>query len=199
MLLNDLTLSVMEEFIRGYTSDFTGSQIAKKRGLNQKSVSNYLRRLEKEGFLISKIIGKNRHFLLNLEDPETIINFISAIEHFKTISFFKKNLLVKEVMGKIKSSCHGTMVIFGSYAKGTQKKDSDLDMFITGSYNQKKMSEVSEMYGLDISIKNYTDNIFTKALTKKDPLLAEIIKDHIIVSNVEDFVSKVIRLYYERY
>ena len=108
MLLNDIRIAVIDEFLRNYDIEITGSDIAKKKKLNQKSAANALRELEREDFLKSRIEGKNRLYFLNLEDKENIINFISALEHIKTIRFYKKNYPNAEiVVGAIIASIFG--------------------------------------------------------------------------------------------
>src|SRR3989338_7251801 len=126
MLLNH-QIKIFEEFLRDFNSELTGSFIAKKKGLNQKTVSNYLNRLEKEAILKSKTQGKNKLYSLNLNNKETVKNFIIAAEHIRTVNFYKRNILIKEIAEKMQNLIMGTAVIFGSYAKITQKQDSDLD------------------------------------------------------------------------
>ena len=91
MLLNELSLSVLKEFMGDYTGSFTGSYIAKKMSLNQKSVANILNKLEDDGLVKSKTIGKNKEFSLNLDNAEAVKNFIAAAEHIRTAEFLKKN------------------------------------------------------------------------------------------------------------
>lgn len=196
MLLNTLRLQVIEEFVKDYDAMLTGSQISKKKKLNQKSVANALSNMEKEGFLKIRTIGKNKHFFLNFKDKETLISFIAAVEHLRTIDFYRKNPLVKEVIAKIKQYCNGIIVIFGSYASFTQKEESDLDIFIAGTCNTDKISEIAEKYGIQINTKVYTTKIFDKALLEKDILINEIIKNHILVQGYEDFIKKILKLYY---
>ena len=196
MLLSELGLAAIEEFLGNYTGSFTGSDIARKKSLNQKSVSNALNKLEVEGFLKSKTVGKNKEFSLNLDNMETVKNFIVAAEHIRTANFLKKQALIKEIILKIGPAFNGIVIIFGSYAKGTQKKDSDLDIFIAGAYDRDKVYKVSELYNLQINVKNYPASAFRRALKSKDILLTEIIKNHVIISGAEEFVNAVMRDYY---
>ena len=196
MLLSSLQLSVLEEFLGDYKGSFTGRYIARKKSLNQKSVANTLNRLENEGVLKSTTVGRNKQFSLNLGDLETVKNLILAAEHLRTASFLKKNPLIKEVFAKTRPVFHGIVVVFGSYAKGTQKKDSDLDVFVAGTYDRNRVSGVSELYNLQISVKNYPSGAFRRALKNRDILLNEILKSHFIIEGAEEFVNAVLRDYY---
>jgi predicted nucleotidyltransferase len=196
MLLNENHVVLLEEFLGDYKGSFTGSYIAREKSLNQKSVANALNKLEDEGFLKSKTVGKNKEFSLNLDNLESVKNLVVAAEHIRTANFLKKNPLVKEVLAKTRTAFDGMVIVFGSYAKGTQKKDSDLDVFVAGTYDRNKVSNISELYNLQISVKNYPVSAFKRALKNKDILLGEILKNHVIISGAEEFVNAVMRDYY---
>lgn len=195
MILNATRIRIMEEFLRDYKIRLTGSTIAKNKGLNQKTVANSLKEFEEMGILRSTMQGKNKLYYLNLDDKKTIENFISAVEYLRTMEFYKKQPLIKEIITKIVPYCKGIVAIFGSYAKGTQKKDSDLDILI-GSYNLKEIEKISKMYKIEINIKHYPLNSFRKALINKDPLTEEVIKNHILILDAEKFVSFIMRFRY---
>jgi len=183
MLLNSQT-KIFEEFLIDFENGLTGSYIAKKKKLNQKTVANYLNSLEKEGILKSKIQGKNKLYYLNLENKEILVNFMVAIEHFRTINFYEDNLVVKEIFEKIDSFIEGVVILFGSYAKGLQKKSSDLDILVIGGCNEKKIYEISKIYKIDINLKIYPK-------IEKDILFEEVLKNHIVLKNAEGFIEGV--------
>jgi len=181
MLLNN-ELIIFEEFLKDFNVKITGSQIAKKNKLNQKTVSNFLNSLEKEKILKSDIQGRNKLYFLNYNNLEIIKHFIIAIEHLKTIKFYKKNILIKEISSKISKYISGTAIIFGSYVKNLQKEDSDLDILIIGKCNEEEINKISNIYKLEINIKIYPK-------FKRDILINEVIKNHIIIKNSEIFVE----------
>ena len=184
MLLNN-QVKVFEEFLRDFKAELTGSFIAKKKKLNQKTTANFLNKLEREAILKSKKQGKNRLYSLNLENREIVKNFIIAVEHLRAINFYKNNLLIKEISEKIQDQIKGIAIIFGSYAKGIQKQDSDLDILIIGKCNEKEINKTSRTYKIEISLKIYTT-------LKYDILTKEVIKDHIIIENAEQFIWEIL-------
>ena len=184
MLLNN-QVQIFEEFLRDFDARLTGSFIAKKKKLNQKTVSNYLNKLEKEHILKSKTQGKNKLYSLNLDNKEILKNFIISVEHLRTINFYKKHILIKEVAEKMQSHIKGTAIIFGSYAKNTQKDNSDLDILIIGKSDEKKINKLSKIYRIKINIKIYPK-------LEKDILTKEVIKNHIIIKNAEQFIEKIL-------
>lgn len=188
MLLNEQRILVVEEFLRDYTLKVTGSDVARKKKLNQKSTANILHELEEDGFLISENEGKNKYYSLQKADKEMLLHFILVIEHLRTISFYKKNPLIKEIVAKIKPLCKGILIIFGSYAKGKQKKDSDLDVFLVGKYDAQEIKKIGERYNIEMNIKQYSLSVFKNPHAAEDYLIKEVIKDHILVNNAEEFV-----------
>jgi len=184
MLLNDLKIKVLEEFLRNYQIKLTGSFIAKKKGLNQKSAANTLNELERENILKSKIEGRNKLYYLNLDNR--IQSYLISVEYLRTFNFLEKNPIIKEIISKLQSK--GILIIFGSYAKNLQKKDSDLDLLIIGNYNEKNIKELEKIYNLEINIKKYDLSIFKKP----DHLFNEVIKDHILIKGGEDFVENLL-------
>jgi len=109
-----------------------------------------------------------------------------------SITFLEKNLIIREVTEKINPFIKGIGVIFGSYAKETVNKDSDLDIFIAGEYNEEEIKKVSKIYGIEISIKCYPLKTFEKNLSN-DILLKEIIKNHFVFLNSEQFIKMVLK------
>ena len=72
-------------------------------------------------------------------------------------------------------------LLFGSYAKGTAHNKSDIDLFIeTRDPNVKK--DLEKRHSM-LSVKTGEFNI-------ENPLIREIIKDHIIVRGMEDYYEK---------
>src|SRR3989338_129639 len=188
MLLNNTELLIIEPFVLNYRARLTGSSIAKSRKLNQKTVSNYLKSLESQNFLKSAAEGRNKLYFLNLSDEQLIVNFIAAVENARTINFYQKHILIKEIAAKMLPHIKGISLIFGSYAKGNEKKGSDLDIFVAGSADEAQIDKIAEIYHLEISIKKYTLLEFKKALKESDPLIKEVISNHILMQNAQEFV-----------
>ena len=198
MVLNGFVLDVMEPFLRDLDSIHHGSEIARKYGLNQKTVANVLNGLEEEGFLKSKTVGKNKEFRVSFDDPEKASRFLLSLENARALKFLDANPKVKEILSKTKPYFTGIVVVFGSYAKGTQKKDSDLDILSVGDCDAKKVKEASDMYGVELSVKNMDLAGFRQSLKERDILIKEVVSDHITIYGIEDFLKNVLREYHGR-
>ena len=99
---------------------------------------------------------------------------------------------MKEIIEKIGHFIDGIGVIFGSYAKGTANKESDLDIFVAGDYEKEEIKKVSRNLGIEISIKCYPLKTFEKNVNQ-DILIKEVLKNHIVFKNTELFIQKVLK------
>src|SRR4030043_593162 len=115
MILNDKTLDILEEFCLGYNKRIYGRQVANKLKMNQKTVSNLLNRLEKEGILKYSTEGKNKYYFLNMLNPQ-IKDIIKMIEIARKNKFIQKYSKLRELFYALEKRANGTLVIFGSYA-----------------------------------------------------------------------------------
>ena len=115
--------------------------IAKRLGESHSTVLRKLNNLQKENVVDSKVEGKNKIFFLK----NNIIakNYIKKAELQKLLTLLRRypelGILFEEIL---KKTDERLIVLFGSYAKGLAKKDSDIDIYIeTKNRNVKKSIE----------------------------------------------------------
>ena len=183
-------LNILSLFTRSFDSEYYIREVQKILKISPRTAQLILDDLEKKGLLESKIRGKIRTY--KLKKNLTTAKYLILTEQHKQIAFLEKNQIIKEVIEKITPLIRGIGLIFGSYVKGINKKDSDLDIFIIGKYNRKNIKEISKTYKIELNIKNYPKNIFEKTMNA-DILIKEVLKDHIIFLNSEEFVNLVIK------
>lgn len=179
-------LNILSLFTRGFDSEYYIREVQKILKISPRTAQLILDNLEKKGILESKTRGKIRTYKLKRNIMTK--KYLVLTEQHKELGFLEKNHIIKEILEKITPNINGIGIIFGSYAKGTNKKDSDLDIFIIGEYDRKKMKEVSKTYKIETNIKNYPLDIFKKSL-REDILIKEVLKDHIIFLNSEEFIN----------
>lgn len=188
--VNDMDLQALGLFTKGYNKGYYIREVEKLLNVSSRTALVTLAKLEKNGLLSSTTRGKIKIYTIN----KSILarEFFVLTEQYKRIQFFNTNHAIKEILEKTDDSFQGIVVIFGSYAKGIQKEDSDLDLFIVGTVDQKKVIDIGNTYGIDINIKSYPLTIFEKEL-QDDILLKEIVENHILIKDAEEFVRKVIQ------
>ena len=188
--INDMDLKVLSLFTKGYDCEYYIREVEKLCSVSSRTALVTLSRLEKRGILVSKMRGKIKSYTIK----KSILSrdFFILVEQYKKIHFLEKNQLLKEVFEKSDKFLDGVVLVFGSYAKELQKEDSDVDLFVIGKYDEKKIKEVGKKYGLIINIKSYPMNIFKKEL-RGDVLLTEILKNHILIKDADGFVRVVMK------
>lgn len=183
-------LQIISLFTNGFDREYYIREVEKLLKISPRTAQLILEDLEDKGIIESKVKGKIKSYKLKINELSK--RYLTFVEQYKSIAFMEKNLLVKEVIEKISPFIDGIGIIFGSYAKGTSNKESDLDLFIAGNYEKEEIKKVSRNLGIDISVKCYLLKIFEKNINQ-DILLKEILKNHILFKNIELFIEKVLK------
>jgi predicted nucleotidyltransferase len=181
-------LKVLSLFTRGFNREYYIREIPKLLGIGPRTAQLILNDLEEKGVLESETRGKIRTY--RLKKGITTKEYLIFSEQYKTIVFLESHLLIKEIVEKIYENIKGIALIFGSYAKGTEKEDSDLDMLIIGKHDEEAIKKVACTYGREISIKSYSLSAFKKNM--KSHLIVEVLCNHIVIRGVEDFINMVV-------
>ena len=145
----------------------------KKPGVFQRDINN----LVKNGILESYYQGNNRFFKINKSYP--------LYKDLKNIFF--KTLGIKGELEKIVKSIKGikSAFIYGSFAKGAEQKQSDIDLCIIGSIDEnvliKKLTELEKRIDREINYILMTEKEYKTKLKNKDSFLQNITEQKKIV------------------
>ncbi len=144
------------------------------------TLSRKLIELRNNNFIDYKAEGKNKVYFIkkNISTMKMLVN----AENDKLMKAMSEHKILSPIVEDILMKCKSPLIIlFGSYAKGIPKEESDIDLFIESK---------------DPAIKAVIENIHpslrvkTGVFNKNDLLIREIIKNHIIIKGAE--------IYYER-
>ncbi|MFW6285624.1 MAG: nucleotidyltransferase domain-containing protein [Nanoarchaeota archaeon] len=125
--------------------------------------------------------GKNdRYFLKNTFEAQ---NYLLMGQIYKLNKFIFENPKLKLMLFEIKNILDGELaILFGSYVKGLQNKNSDIDLFI--ETNNENLKRKIEMINSNLNVKIGTFN-------KNSFLGKEIIKNKIIISGFEIYYGAI--------
>lgn len=161
--------------------DMHGRELAKKLKTSLTRIQSILDELRKANVIDYKIEGKNHVYFIkkNLITKAFILN----AENYNLAKIVSKYPILEPIFQDIveKSKCN-LIILFGSYAKGIPKEDSDIDIYIETTNPQIK-DEIQKIYAL-ISIK-------IGKLNLNDLLIKEIIKNHVIIKGGEEYYEKI--------
>ena len=187
--LGEVHLKILSLYTKGYNKNYYIREIQKMLQISTRTALLTLEDLEKRAILTSTHRGKIKTYQIK---PNILTKeYFVLAETYKKINFLQQHLTIKTIIENIEAHIQGIAFIFGSYAKGIEKKDSDLDLFIVGTCHTEKIKEIAKTYGLTLSIHLYPTKIFEKNL-KEDILIKEVIENHIIIKGTEDFLNKVV-------
>lgn len=176
-------LEVISLFRGNYRTRFYLREISKLSELPLKTCQNALAELEKANILKSKIEGKNKYFYLNLENIKTKSYLLQA-EIYQTDIFIEKYPQFKMFLKSLKTTT--PIIVFGSFAKLTADKDSDLDLLII---SEKELKLPFHLLPFKPHQINLTEKSFLKALKEQEDLIKEIEENHIILNNHSFYVD----------
>lgn len=188
--ITEMQLQIISLFTKGFDKTYYIREVAKLLSISPHTAQINLEDIEKKGVLESKTQGKIRTF--KLRKSEHIKEYLLMTELYKKLMFMQKELVISEFITKATPYISGIGILFGSYTKGLATKESDVDLFIVGEYNQKKVAELGKEYGLEINVKNYSLDTF-KSHFRDDVLIREILNNHICLVNAEEFITEVIK------
>jgi len=117
-------------------------------------------------------------------------SFILNAENYKLSKIINKHPELEPIFQDvIKKSKSSLILLFGSYAKNTEKKDSDIDIYIKTT-NPKIAKEVQKIYNLLSDLISII-SIKTGNFNSDDLLIKEIIKNHVIIKGGEEYYKKI--------
>lgn len=174
-----------------YTGDYKKSlhirEIARRTETDVKSIQIQLQRLERINVLSSIVKGKNKEYSLN----QNIITryYLNMAECFAAIMYLKKHFLIKKMFARLESDMDGAVILFGSYAKETYTKQSDIDLFIINEkkVDKKIISATSDIINKDINVKSSNRQQFLDGLYDNDPLIKEVALNHVVLKGADEF------------
>lgn len=194
--ITQTTLNILHLYNDNYMKSLHLREIARKTKIDVNTAQHQLKKLEEINVLSSTIKGKNKEYVLNLNNLITKYYLIMA-ETFAAIVYLQKNFIIKKVLIEIENKIDGPLILFGSFAKVTHNKESDIDLF---SINEKKIEnnmilKTARLIGRDINIKSTTKSKFSSSLKNNDPLTHEVVSNHIVLKGVDEFCDIMWRYY----
>jgi len=135
-------------------------------------------------------IGNNNLVEINLKPNQEIY----SVENKRTKEFLDKNKSLKLIQNDIININYPFFIvlIFGSYAKKENTKNSDIDICIISDNQEKTKELVSKLrvLSLPLEIQEFTIKEFESMFDKKKNNLAkEIIKNNIILFGIENYYN----------
>lgn len=183
VVFSETKIKILKFLINNRNKEFSIKNLAENLKLDYKNTNLAIKDLKKEKIIdIKKLAGS-----LICSSNYSFTPIINYVETLRKEKFLKKRefkLLIKDLeLIKIPFVC----LLFGSYVKGEETKNSDIDLlFITE--NEKKIEKIIGRFPFDIhaTYVNYEDFILM-ANNKEFSVVEEVLKKNIILVGIEEF------------
>lgn len=150
------------------------SELARAIKADPANLSRELGKLEKENIFISRTSGQQKYYKLNknylfYNELKNIVAKTVGVES-SLAEIFKGERTIKFCF------------IYGSYAAGTDRADSDIDLLIIGGKSAidsavEKISKLEKKIGREINYRFFSEADFKKALAEKNSFILNVIKN----------------------
>jgi predicted nucleotidyltransferase len=196
--INQTTLKILALYRSNYTTAFHVREVAREIKVDVKAVQLQLRMLENVNVVLSIVKGRNKEYRLNL-DNYLVKYYMILAETFASITYVGRNFEVKKLIGEAIDQLCGCVVLFGSFAKGEMTLASDIDLLVISDRKPDidAVVEMGKLIGREINVKSITEGKFLEGLMNGDPLIREIIANHITLKGI-DTVCNAIWLYHAK-
>jgi len=191
-----LELKIVDLLNRNKEKEFTINEVAKSLDQHYSFVHRIIERLSEDNIIIKKKIGKSYACSLNMGNEKTTA-LLSLAEIERKEAFYQKNreikLILENFIDLIKKETY-SVILFGSYAKGTAVRDSDLDILIIVKNKiliNKVIRELYAKYGKEINVIMLTLEEFAQQMDKE--FVKEIIRNHYILYGTEIFTKEAVK------
>ena len=142
VIFGGIELEILGLYLSDYAAKFHVREISRILDANHRTISLALKALENKGVMKHEIAGKNKQYFLNLDNFLTK-EYIRNAESAKKIKLLDKYFVIKKLLAELSEDLKGTpMILFGSYSKGEEAKDSDVDILILKDGKEQKIENI---------------------------------------------------------
>ncbi len=181
-LVSMVTLKVCRAFLRDPSREVSILQLSRETGITYSHLYNTVQVLSKQGFLIVEKKGNTSLCRINLEDRTNLLLFGVASDMVRR-EFVSHNPVLGEALEGFVKNLHEkfgrlvvSVVLFGSWAKGLQRGESDVDTLVILSSASKKQDDfvhaeaggIEARYGFKARPVIVTQGSFVEMMKKRE-------------------------------
>lgn len=137
-------IKVLEEFLKDPFKGFSMREISRRIKVSYPSVRNYIKELERENFIEKKKKYGDELYFANRESKK-----FKNFKIYYNIDLLYSSGLIEYLNQKIG---YPTIIIYGSYSKGEDRKDSDIDLVILDKKVKLDLEEYEKKLGREIHV-----------------------------------------------
>src|SRR3989338_5701512 len=192
--MEKLEIMIMELFVADPRKRYSIRDISKSIKKQYAPVHTAVQRLIKKEALKKQRIGHTDYCSINVDGDASIFCFAEA---WRAKQFKRKNkdieIITKEVLEKLKAQFYA-LILFGSYAKGMQTKNSDVDFLLIADSTsraeelERSLAGVLRLSAKPVHVISMSCHDFMDMAKSKDANpVNQAIGNHIIFGGCEEF------------
>jgi len=201
-MVGDVERKIVRLYGENILAEYSINEIAKKLGQKGYSfIYGKAMSMVKAGVLKKRVVGTSALCSLNLAEYGTVL-LLCQIEAEKAKEMYSKGKALKGILNKFieESKQVNTVhcvVVFGSYAKGTAKEKSDVDLLVVVEDRKKETvsriaNTLSMAYAVELNPVVLDRKLFQGMLTSKDVNVGrEALRYHVVIYGCERFFEYV--------
>lgn len=174
-------LKVLSLFLENPHSSYYLRESARMLNMDPMTVKRALDLLVKDDFLI-RTEEKNRTlYKANVENP--------ALRHIKisyNLSWLREKNTVDFILKQMKSV--SSIVLFGSFAKGENDKESDVDILTISLSKNKPTSKLAQHLRKDVNLVNFTPAQWSNQAKNNKAFYLDVITDGVLLYGTKPVV-----------
>lgn len=167
----------MKVLFESPTHRYSATEVATAANADRSNVSRWLRNWAKLGLLESEEVGARPVYRVS-DDPALLALVPFFQQESQTTSILKTRL--EEISDQVQAA-----VIFGSTARGTARKDSDIDLLLITSLSsleaQAHFKATGRMLGKPINVLAYTEVDWRAEVDRHDSLVTDILNNQTVI------------------
>ena len=177
------TIEILKLLISNRGETWSIRKISQLRDINYKSAYIALKFLAKEKIVDLKKLGNNTSCTFN----NNFNDLVFKAEYLRREDLFKNKdfLIIQKRLSELKFPF--VALLFGSYARGTAKQSSDIDLMTIGG-NEKEIQNAISLLPDNIHLTHVSYESFIRMVKSKDmSVVSEALKKNIILIGVEEY------------
>lgn len=176
-------LNILGLLIENRDSEYSIRQISRLRKINYKTAYENVKKLEGEGII--RLDRKGNISLCSFNGKFNHSVYLVEYERREALLKNKNFRIIHNRLGRINAQF--ILLLFGSHAKKTQSKQSDIDLLLITNEPERVKNEL-ELLPFDIHMTHTTYMDFSAMLrTREQTVVSEAVKKNVILFGIEDY------------
>lgn len=202
MVREKTVVKLISVFLPELAGKFNVRELARKAGISYDAAYRHVKSLVKDNILGERRVGQALVCSLNLKNVMAR-KYLEKISVSRTGEFLKKDIVLRKLFNELVENLRKAapdelvcVVLFGSYARGMQTKDSDIDLLlISSTFDVREKLEqecggIEHRYGIDVAPLVTTASEFVKMLKSRERMVAhEVQMDGMVLYGFENYYT----------